>query len=113
MGSEQRALSVDAQTTDSNSLLARTRRVLAIRNAHDALLLGELNFVDTNHDILAFERVAGAERLLCVFNLGDTPNDWLPPRHVGSRLIETGEVGENVLGPFAGYIAVLHNQDKS
>ena len=113
VGSEHRALSVDAQTTDSNSLLAWTRRVLAIRNAHDALLLGELNFVDTNHDILAFERVAGAERLLCVFNLGDTPNDWLPPRHVGSRLIETGEVGENVLGPFAGYIAVLHNQDKS
>ena len=113
VGPEHRPLSVDAQAADPTSMLAWTRRVLALRHAHEALLLGDLTFIESNHDILAFERVTATERLLCVFNLGDTPINWIPPHSVGARLIDTGEMGDTVLGPFAGCIAVVDGQEQS
>ena len=111
VGPEHRALSVDTQAADPQSLLAWTRTVLALRNRHSALLTGTLTFVDTSQDILAFERRAGAQRLLCVFNLSDTLIDWLPPADAEHRLIHTGEAGATTLAPYAGYIAVLDCQE--
>jgi alpha-glucosidase len=110
-GPDHAALAVDRQAGDDGSMLAWTRRVLALRNAHDALLRGDLCFVGDDAAVLAFERTCGAERLLCVFNLGDARVDWQAPVGLGARLIATGEVGEDTLGPFAGYIAVIDGQE--
>ena len=107
VGPAHRPMAVDRQAADPESLLAWTRRVLALRRDHPALLTGDLRFIDTNHDILAFERITGDERLLCVFNLGDAAVDFLPPVPIVDRLIETGDVGATALGPYAAYIAVL------
>ena len=112
-GPAHRSMAVDRQAADPASLLAWTRRALAVRRDHPALLTGDLRFIDTNHDILAFERVSGDELLLCVFNLTDAPVDFLSPIPIVDRLIDTGTVGATALGPYAGYIAVVDGQEQS
>ena len=63
-------LAVARQEADPGSVLAFTRRFLAWRKRHPALIRGSIRFLDVAEPLLAFERAAGAERLLCVFNLG-------------------------------------------
>jgi len=70
---EQAALAVDAQEADEASVLHHYRRTLAFRKAHPALIDGDLSFVETPEDVLAFVREKDGERLLFVFNLGRKP----------------------------------------
>jgi len=66
---EQAALSVDAQQADGNSVLTHYRQTLEFRKQHPALIDGEMDFIGTNQDLLAFTRQKGEEKLLFVFNL--------------------------------------------
>ncbi|WP_327752774.1 alpha-glucosidase family protein [Sphingobium sp. SJ10-10] len=77
-GEAHRALAVDVQEADADSLLHWTRRVLALRNGSPALRVGAIDFLETPEELLAFEREHEGERLLCVFNLGDEPVVWAP-----------------------------------
>jgi len=64
------ALTVSAQENDAHSTLNFTRDFLARRSAHPALRHGEIEFIDTDDDmVLAFRRIDKDEILLCVFNL--------------------------------------------
>lgn len=69
-------LAVDAQEADVDSNLNWTRNMLALREAHAALKVGDIRLIDTNHDLLAFERTDGNETLICVFNLGEATAEW-------------------------------------
>ncbi len=80
-------LAVDRQEADPQSMLQTTRRLVAFRKAHPALMLGAMTLIDAEDDLLCFERVLGAERLVCVFNLGHRPARWTPP--AGLRILET------------------------
>lgn len=68
-----RALAVDAQNRDLNSTLAFTREMIALRRGSAALRTGEFVPLDAPEPVLAFERRAGEERMLCLFNLGPEP----------------------------------------
>jgi len=55
--------------------------VLAARRAHPALSIGDFAVLDTQGDVLAYERRHGAERLIVALNLGGRPHrlelpDW-------------------------------------
>ncbi|MGE3143469.1 MAG: alpha-amylase family glycosyl hydrolase [Hyphomonadaceae bacterium] len=65
-----RALAVDAQEGDPRSMLAFTRRLIALRKAHPALRTGDWRVREAGASVLAFTRAAPEETLLCVFNLG-------------------------------------------
>ncbi len=65
-------LAVAAQQ-DTRSMLAWTRNLLALRGAHPALRHGDIGLIESDPALLAFERIAGDERLLCLFNLTDDP----------------------------------------
>ncbi len=65
-----RVLSVDAQERDTDSVLAFTRAFIAMRRQSAALRTGDIRILDAPGDVLAFERIEGGERLLCLFNLG-------------------------------------------
>ncbi|WP_225421325.1 alpha-glucosidase family protein [Sphingomonas parva] len=93
-------LAVDRQESDPGSMLALTRRLLALRKGRAALRVGTIERVDAPPQVLAFERRAGSERLLCVFNFGEEPIDW--PLPAGWRIVE--RVGEP-LAPLSGFIA--------
>jgi alpha-glucosidase len=66
-------LAVAAQEGDASSVLAFTRAFLAWRRRQLALLRGSVRFLEAPEPLLAFERAAGFQRLLCVFNLGPQP----------------------------------------
>lgn len=99
------ALSVDRQEYDPSSMLHATRRLVAFRKAHPALMLGEMTLTDRNDDLLAFERVHDGERLVCVFNLGHEPVAWTPPE--GHQVLEAVNLDASQSGtlpPMAGLV---------
>lgn len=66
-------LSVDRQEGDPSSVLNHYRRVLAFRNEHEVLRTGSFRFIDTNQDLLVYERENADERLRFYFNLTRAP----------------------------------------
>lgn len=65
-----RERAVDVQAADDASVLAHARAMVALRHAHPALGHGDISFLDTEGNVLAFTRERGGEKILCVFNLG-------------------------------------------
>lgn len=61
---------VAAQWEDPGSMLSLHRRLLALRRSSAALVRGAISLVAAGHDVLAYERRHGAERLLVALNLG-------------------------------------------
>jgi alpha-glucosidase len=109
---DHQVLSVDAQEKDGASVLAHYRATLAFRKQHEALLDGDMHFLSTNEDVLAFIRSHGHERLLFVFNLRRGPQEFtLPNGHAVHELLSmpglSGTVvdGEIRLGPLDGICA--------
>jgi alpha-glucosidase len=74
---EHRALAADRQEADPASTLAFTRRFLAWRRSHPALVKGSIRLVDGPPDTIAFERAHGEERILCVFNAAAGEVRWV------------------------------------
>ena len=84
---------VAAQSAAPGSMLHLYRTALAMRRDHKALGDGDLSWLDSPADVLAFRRDPG---LLCAVNLGDTP--WPLPEHE-EVLIASGPVRGGVLAP--------------
>lgn len=106
---EHATIAVDAQDSDDASVLAHYRATLGFRKAHPALIDGDMDFLATNEDVLAFTRSKGDERLLFVFNLRRGPQEIALPKGQGARELLpmpglTGTVvdGEIRLGPLDG-----------
>lgn len=74
-----RALAVDQQENDANSLLAFYRQCLKMRKAYPVLAKGELEDLQANGQLLSFTRSSEGSRLHCIFNLGDSPVDITLP----------------------------------
>lgn len=70
-----RALTVEAQGHDEESMLSLYRKALHTRREHPALGDGELSWLDSPEDVLLFRREPG---LVCAVNLSHTPFP-LPP----------------------------------
>jgi alpha-glucosidase len=68
-----RALAIDAQEGDPNSMLAFTRAMIGLRKSHPALQSGGFTILEISASAIAFERRNDEERLVCLFNLGDAP----------------------------------------
>ncbi|KQU63954.1 alpha-glucosidase [Aminobacter sp. DSM 101952] len=83
------AKAVDTQVGDAASLLEHYRRFLAFRRSHPALAKGDISFLDTQGDTVAFSRREGNEETVCVFNLGSAP--------------ATVDLGGKSLQPLAGH----------
>ncbi|MFK0162329.1 alpha-glucosidase family protein [Rhizobium sp. NPDC090279] len=81
------SLAVDKQEADEDSVLHHYRQTLAFRAAHAALRDGDMTFLDTAEDVLAFTRSKGDETLLFVFNLARKPVKVALPK--GIKLART------------------------
>ena len=81
-------LAVDRQEADPTSTLQATRRLLALRRAHPALRLGDLQALVADGDVLVMQRqhIEGRHRdaLLLAFNLGATAATVALPTAVAS-----------------------------
>jgi alpha-glucosidase len=114
VAAEHQALSVDVQERNGGSVLPHYRATLAFRKSHPALIDGDMEFLATNEDVLAFIRSKGDDRLLFVFNLRRGPQEIGLPKGHGVREVFpmpglTGSVvdGEIRLGPLDGICARL------
>ena len=106
IGEGHAALAVAEQARDPDSQLTLTRRLIALRQRKPALRTGSLNFLDAPDNILAFERTAPGERLLCVFNLGRRPSAWQPPQPARWELLDrVGAADRGNLPGYSGFIA--------
>jgi glycosidase len=64
------ARNVARMAQEPHSILALYRRLLAVRRAHPALAIGDFALLDSEGDVLAYERRHDAERLIVALNLG-------------------------------------------
>ena len=105
------ALAADRQLADDDSMLAFTRRVVALRAAHAALRLGTAEAVGAPEGVLAFERAYDGETLLCVFELSGQATKVQVPVLAQAVSVVTGdesrEAGVLSLPAFGGAILRL------
>lgn len=108
--------SVESSNADPGSLLNLYRRLLALRRAHTALTEGACRSLAQQPDVLAFERLAAAERLLVVLNFGDKKENYVGKSIscVGTVLLSTLSGRDSdvagrtlVLRPYEGLIILL------
>jgi len=64
----------DLSVALSPPTLTSARMLIALRNASPALAVGSFTVVHAEGDVLAFERSADGERILCACNLSSGPN---------------------------------------
>ncbi len=81
------ALAVDRQEADAASMLAHTRRMIALRRDFPALRSGGVTPVECPSPLLGFRRGTGVDAVLCLFNTGDGAVDW--PLPSGWRILAT------------------------
>jgi alpha-glucosidase len=108
-----RALAVDAEEADPNSVLAFTRAMIALRRASPALREGDIDIARPRPGTLAYSfiRHAPGERLLCAFNLtGQAAGVALLGRAKAVRLA-LGEASAGAdslaLGPYSGLVVEI------
>jgi alpha-glucosidase len=66
---EHRALNIDRQESDPDSVLHFYRRVSALRRSSPALMHGSVELAEAPHAVLAFRRICEEQELLCLFNM--------------------------------------------
>ena len=114
---EHRALAVDVQSPDPDSVLSFFRAAIGFRGSSDALRRGDLRFLDGYGDLLVFERRSGEESALCAFNLTDREIRWNAPRRaladhqmrVGCEPLD--RACPDLLPPGSGYVGVFGDPD--
>jgi maltose alpha-D-glucosyltransferase/alpha-amylase len=105
-------VNVAAQENDPTSFLAQTRALVAARQSQPALQQGELEFVAAGGTaVLAFWRILGENRVLCVYNLsGEGVAAVLPIAHALPDLLSPDKrliPVEVELEPFAAHWLAL------
>jgi alpha-glucosidase len=78
---------VEALRQDPTSILMLYRRLIGLRRRHPALSVGHYRPVESEGDVLAYERRHGAERLLVVLNLGHRPHTLPLPGGTNGRVV--------------------------
>jgi alpha-glucosidase len=81
-------LSVDRQEQDEGSMLWASRRLIAWRKRHPALIAGAIEPVDLPAPLIGFRRVSTAESILVVLNLSDGPVSVPAPLLTGTRPLD-------------------------
>ena len=68
---EHKASAVNVQDEDPNSVFHETRALIAFHRTETAFHSSQIHLVDSPDDLLVFERGAGENAMLCIFNLSD------------------------------------------
>jgi glycosidase len=87
---------VGGQTIDTSSILTLYRRLLAARRAYPALAAGGFRVLDTDGNVLAYERRRGLERLVVALNLGAAPQRLMLPEWAGAFRLLLSTIDDSV-----------------
>jgi alpha-glucosidase len=111
LDSAHRPLAADRQGADPDSTLSFSRRAIALRRKSIALQLGSTTVLAAPPGILAFERISGEERLLCIFELDGAPARF--PSSAGATILFAATAAERLepsgleIPPFGGVVMRL------
>jgi alpha-glucosidase len=72
-------LSFENQNKNPSSMLTFYQKILKARSCSPSLLTGELRFIESDDDLLVFERRDDNECRLCIFNFSNTPQNYTIP----------------------------------
>jgi alpha-glucosidase len=101
--------SVETQRADPDSILHLYRELLAVRRAHPALTIGELEWIDGPDGVLAYRRRSADESVTVVIN---TTSEALSNPVAGAQLLVAsdrslaGSLAPTLLGTHAAMVAV-------
>lgn len=115
LNADWRTRNAAAQLNQPASMLSLYRDLLKLRRDHAALSVGDIALLDTDGDLLAYERVSGSKRLLIALNLGSAPvplpplSDCRPMRCLLSTL--GSHTMDGTLRPDEGAIFELQEQN--
>jgi alpha-glucosidase len=107
------AVAASSQTNVDGSVFEHYKAFLAFRKQHAELITGDIEFWRSGPDILAFERILGDTKTLCLFNLSDRPAKWLIPEGASLEAILAPsfhfEIGSRTvkLGPLQAFFGTL------
>ena len=76
---EHREKAVETQLKDPDSVLQAYRRFVRWRRGQQAFRFGDIRFLDSPGETIAFVREYGADRLLAIFNFDEVPVDYRTP----------------------------------
>ena len=74
-------MAVNRQLQDPESRFHQCQTLIALHRKHPAFHSERLELLETNEDLLVFERGDGESRVLCVFNLSDRDLVYTPPEN--------------------------------
>ncbi len=98
-----RALAVDLQEAQADSLLHFYRTLVQWRKAQPALIHGDMALLAPHAQVLGFVRTCASQQVLCLFNLSDQPAQWTIPAEWASAkvLVESGMTRASLEGETA------------
>ncbi|TVP16247.1 alpha-glucosidase family protein [Shewanella sp. KCT] len=73
---DHKAVAVDVQEANPESILNHYRHMLAWRKQHPILVTGDIKFIESTDALLLFERRLGEQTLLVAFNLSGQPQSY-------------------------------------
>lgn len=104
-------LNAKDQDKDEHSTLNTVRRFLDWRKTQQIMRTGDIEFIDLPEPILAFERHANDERIVCLFNLSEDEQKIslldvnISPRNPGEFRAENTIIGDNnITLPAYGFV---------
>jgi alpha-glucosidase len=104
---------VEWMSEEPRSILTLYGRLLAARRAHSALSVGDFALLNTEGDVLVYERRHGGERLIVALNLGGRPHRLeLPNRASEFRLLLSTVDSTVDDAPLTGDRALLLRSDE-
>ena len=114
-GESHRALAVDVQEGQSESLLTLYRQLLHWRKSQSALIHGDMSLLPSDPAVLSYVRTSADQRILCVFNFSDQSVQWTSPLPLNTArvLTDSGLSGARLegntvhLSPWAGLFLLL------
>jgi alpha-glucosidase len=110
-----RALAVDVQEGQSESLLTLYRQLLHWRKSQSALIHGDMSLLPSDPAVLSYVRTSADQRILCIFNFSDQSVQWTSPLPLNTVrvLTDSGLSGARLegntvhLSPWAGLFLLL------
>lgn len=111
------AVSVLKETDDPNSLLSHYRKMIRVRQAHEALMNGTINSISVkNGRLISFARSAKDEQLIVIHNVSNQPQtavlegklakttDIVFSTDDGAEVVENNGIKQLVLAPYSTVI---------
>jgi len=98
-------MTVTKQNADKDSVLNFYRGIIALRNSSPALRHGDIEFLESDPELLLIKRSSDNESRICAFNLTDKPIKLSLPSNFAADIVIGDALNANTLPAYSGVIS--------